>query len=148
VQVDKLYIVKSPPKSIEKLDVPQLRILGSSIVAYSPKGAPKPEKNPVVVISVATNSGAETQLVAHNFNDKPVLETFIKCVRDFDPDIIVGCGTNCQDWPYLTARAKKLGVNLSLTEPTRNHILAFTDTFPLLAEPTLTFSTSQTNWRK
>lgn len=121
IQVDKLYIVKSPPKSIEKLDVPQLRILGFSIVAYSPKGAPKPEKNPVVIISVATNSGAETQFVAQNSNDKPMLETFIKYVRDFDPDIIVGYGTNRQDWPYLTARAKKLGVNLYVdranTEP-------------------------------
>jgi len=121
VQVDKLYVAKSPPKSIEKVEIPQLRILGFSTLAYSPKGAPKPEKNPVVTISVATNSSAETQFVTKDSNDKPVLEAFIKYVRDFDPDIIVGYGTSRQDWSYLTARAKKLGVNLFIdranTEP-------------------------------
>jgi len=121
VQVDKLYVAKSSPKSIEKVEIPKLKILGFSTIAYSPKGAPKPERNPVAIISVATNSGAETQFVAKDSNDKPMLEAFIKYVRDFDPDIIVGYGTNRQDWLYLRARAKKLGVNLFVdranTEP-------------------------------
>lgn len=112
VQVDKMYIAKSSPKSIEKVDAPKLRVLGFSIVAYSPKGAPKPDRNPIVVISVANNSGSENQFVAQNSNDKPVLEAFTKCIKKFDPDIIVGYGTNRQDWSYLTARAKKLGLNL------------------------------------
>lgn len=111
-QVDKLYIARSLPKSIEKTELPQLRVLGFSTLAYSPKGAPKPEKDPVVIISVASNTGEEAQFVAQKSDDKPVLEEFVKYVRDFDPDIIVGYGTNRQDWPYLTARAKKLGVNL------------------------------------
>jgi len=121
VQVDKLCIAKSPPRGIEKVEFPPLRVLGFSTIAYSPRGAPKPEKNPVVVISVATNAGKETQFVAEDSDDKPVLEAFIKCVREFDPDIIVGYGTNRQDWSYLTVRAKKLGVNLFVdranTEP-------------------------------
>jgi len=121
VQVDKIYIAKSPPKSIEKVEIPQLRVLGFSTIAYSPKGAPKPEKNPVVIISVATNTREEKQFVAEDSNDKPVLEAFIKYVRDFNPDVIAGYGTNRQDWFYLTARAKKLGVNLFVdrvnTEP-------------------------------
>jgi len=121
VQVAKLYAAKSPPKGVQWVKLPELRVLGFSIVAYSPKGAPRPEKNPVVVISVATNTGKETQFAAKDSNDKPVLEGFIKCVRDFDPDIIVGYGTNRQDWSYLKARAKKLGVNLFVdranTEP-------------------------------
>jgi len=121
VQVDKVYIAKSPPKGIDKVEIPQLRVLGFSTIAYSPKGAPKPEKDPVVIISAATNIGAETQFVAKHSNDKPLLEAFIKYVRDFDPDIITGYGTNRQDWSYLTARAKKLGVNLIVdranTEP-------------------------------
>jgi len=121
VQVDKLYVAKSPPRDIEKVEVPKLRVLGFSTIAYSPKGAPKPDKNPVVIISIATNNGGEVQFVAKDSNDKPVLEAFIKYVRDFDPDIIVGYGTNRQDWSYLTTRAKKLGVNLFVdranTEP-------------------------------
>jgi len=112
VQVDRLYIAKSSPKSVEKLGAPKLRVLGFSIVAYSPKGAPKPDRNPIVVISVANNSGSENQFVAQDSNDKPVLEAFTKCIRKFDPDIIVGYGTNRQDWSYLTARARKLGSSL------------------------------------
>jgi DNA polymerase I len=121
VQVDKLYVAKTFPKSIEKAEVPELRILGFSTLAYSQKGAPKPEKDPVVIISVATNTGKEAQFVAEKADDKPVLEEFVKYVRDFDPDIIVGYGINRQDWSYLTARAKKLGINLFVdranTEP-------------------------------
>jgi DNA polymerase I len=121
VQVDNVYLAKSFPRSIEKTEVPQLRILGFSMISYSPKGAPKPEKNPVVIVSVATNVGEERQFVAEDFDDKPVLEEFVNYVRNFDPDIIVGYGTNRQDWPYLVARSKKLGINLFVdrtnTEP-------------------------------
>lgn len=120
-QVDKVYLAKSSPKGIEKVDIPKLRILGFSTVAYSPKGTPKPDKDPVVIISVKTSSGAEKQFVAKDSNDKPVLQAFMKCVKEFDPDIIVGYGTNRQEWPYLSARAKKLGIKLLLdranTEP-------------------------------
>jgi len=121
VQVDKVYLARSLPQSIEKTEVPKLRILGFSMICYSPRGAPKPEKNPVAVISAATNTGDEKQFVAKNSDDKPVLETFVQYVRDFDPDITVGYGTNRQDWPYLLVRSRKLGVNLFVdranTEP-------------------------------
>jgi DNA polymerase I len=121
VQIDKLYLAKSFPQRIEKTEVPQLKILGFSTICYSPKGAPKPEKNPVVIISTATNTAEEKQFVAENSDDKPLLESFIKYVREFDPDIIVGYGTSRQDWPYLLSRSKKLGVNLFVdranTEP-------------------------------
>jgi len=121
VQVDRLYFAKSPPKSLEKVELPKLRVLGFSTIAHSPKGAPKPEKDPIVIISAATNKGEEKQFVAQNSNDKPVLEAFAKYVKGFDPDIVVGYETNRQDWAYLTARARKLGVKLFLdrasTEP-------------------------------
>ncbi|KPV62046.1 MAG: DNA polymerase [Candidatus Bathyarchaeota archaeon BA1] len=121
VHVDKVYLAKSFPKGIEKTEVPRLRILGFSMICHSPKGAPKPERNPVVVISVATNAGDEIQFLTENSNDKPVIESFIKYVKNFDPDIIVGYGTNQQDWPYLVTRSKKLGIHLFMdranTEP-------------------------------
>jgi len=121
IQVDKVCLAKSFPKSIERTEIPQLRILGFSTVCYSQKGAPKPDKNPVAIISVATNTGDEKQFLAKNSDDKPILESFIRYVKDFDPDFIVGYGTNRQDWPYLLARSKKLGIDLFVdranTEP-------------------------------
>jgi len=121
VQVDGVYLAKSHPRGIEKTEVPNLRILGFSMICYSPKGAPKPEKNPLVIISVATNTGDKKQFVSKNSEDKSLLESFINYVKGFDPDILVGYGTNRHDWPYLVARSKKLGVSLFVdranTEP-------------------------------
>lgn len=115
VCVDKVYVAKSFPKClVERTDVPQLRILGFSIICYSPKGAPKPEKNPVVIISAATNTGVEKQFVAEDADDKAVIEAFVKYVQVFDPDIIVGYGINRHEWQYLTVRCRKLGVRLSV----------------------------------
>ena len=123
-QVDGVYLAKSFPQGVKRTEAPQLRILGFSMICYSPKGTPKPEKNPVIIISVATNTGDEVQFVAEDSDDKPVLESFIKYVRRFDPDILVGYGTNRQDWPYLLVRSRKFGVNLSVdrakTEPHRS----------------------------
>jgi len=118
---DRVYLAKSFPNTIEKTELPQLRILAVSTIFYSPQGSPRPEKNPVVVISTITNTGEEKQFVTKDFDDKAVLDSFVKYVRDFDPDIIAGYGTNRQDWPYLLARCKKLGIKLSVdranTEP-------------------------------
>lgn len=124
VQVDGVYLAKSFPQSVKKTEVPRLKILGFSMICYSPEGAPKPEKNPVAIISVATNAGDERQFVAKDSDDKTIIASFIEYVQNFDPDIIVGYGTNTQDWPYLLARSRKLGFNLSVdrakTEPHRS----------------------------
>ena len=124
VQVDEVYLANSLPRGVKRTGVPQLRILGFSMICYSPRGTPKPEKNPLVIISVATNAGDEVRFVAEGSDDKPVIESFIKYVRNFDPDILVGYGTNRQNWPYLLTRSRKVGVLLSVgrakTEPHRS----------------------------
>jgi len=124
VHVDKVYTAKSLPKFIEKVEVPQLRILGFSMICYSKEGSPKPDRNSIVIISVATNQGEEKQFLAQDQNDKPVLEAFLKYIQSFDPDLIIGYDVNRQDWPYLNERFKKLRLKLSVnraeTEPHRS----------------------------
>ncbi|MEM3612578.1 MAG: DNA polymerase domain-containing protein [Candidatus Bathyarchaeia archaeon] len=122
LQVDHVYVAASPPKFVERAEVPNLRVLGFSTICHSRGGAPKPDRNPVVILSVATNSGEEKQFVAgEDRDDKPVLEAFIDYVQRFDPDIVVGHGVNRQDWAYLNERCKRLGLRLSIdrakTEP-------------------------------
>jgi DNA polymerase I len=122
VQVSKVYRAQSFPKLLESTEVPKLKVLGFSTIFYSKEGSPKPDRNPVVMLSVATNSGEESQfLVDEDRNDGPVIEDFVIYVRHFDPDIIVGYGINGQDWPYLIERCKKLGLRLQVdraeTEP-------------------------------
>jgi len=116
VKVDEVFLARGFPKYCsDKHEVPNLRVLGFSMICYSPSGTPKPDKSPVVVVSAATNTGEERQFVADSSaDDRPVLEAFVRYVQSFDPDIIVGYGTNRQDWPYLAARSKKLGLALSV----------------------------------
>ncbi len=122
VQVSKVYRAQSFPKLLESTEVPKLKVLGFSTIFYSKEGSPKPDRNPVVMLSVATNSGEERQfLVDEDRNDGPVIEDFVSYVRHFDPDIVVGYGINGQDWSYLIERCKKLGLRLQVdraeTEP-------------------------------
>lgn len=112
VRVDRVYLARSPPRGVERPEAPPLRILGLSVVCYSPRGTPKPSRDPVVIVSVATNAGGEKQFVARDSEDRELLEAFTKYVRDFDPDLIVGYGTNRTEWPYLLARSQKLKVGL------------------------------------
>lgn len=120
--VDKIYLAKTSPRVLEKTALPQLRILGFSTIYYSKEGSPNSERNPVVMISTATNGGEQKQFLAgDDRDDKSVLELFIEYVRNIDPDIIVGYGNNGQDWPYLRSRCKKHGIRLGIdrtqTEP-------------------------------
>jgi DNA polymerase I len=121
-QADLVCETRSRPKFLEKSDVPQLRILGFKTVFYSREGSPKPNRNPVIGISVTTNQSATKQFwVGEDRDDKPVLEAFAAYVRDFDPDIIVGYGVNATDWPYLVERCRMHGIHLYVdrtkTEP-------------------------------
>ncbi len=122
VQVDSVYAARSSPIALESVEVPRLKILGFSIIRYGREGSPKADRNPVVLISAATDHGEEKQFWAsEDRNDKPVLEEFVAYVRLFNPDIIVGYGSNAQDWPYLKERCAKLGLHLLVdrtdTEP-------------------------------
>jgi DNA polymerase I len=111
-QADVVYEAESSPKHVLNPKLPQLRILGFSIVCYSPKGTAKPDKDPVTIISVATNTGEKQQFITEDGDDRLVIESFIEYIRRFNPDIIVGYDSNQHDWPYLITRAQKLGVKL------------------------------------
>src|SRR5271157_1865019 len=122
VRADKVYSAKSIPKSTEKVEAPPLHVLGFSTINYSHEGTPKPDKNPVVIISTATNNDEQRQFIAdEKRNDKPVLEAFVEYVEKTDPDIIVGYDVNTTDWRYLRERCKKLRLSLRVdragTEP-------------------------------
>jgi DNA polymerase I len=122
VHVDHVYEAKSKPKLLEKSDAPKLKILGFTTTYYSKEGSPKPNRNPVIGISVATSQGETKEFWAKEDNDdKPLLEAFVACFRDFNPDVVVGYGVNGNDWPYLTDRCKQLGLHLYVdrtkTEP-------------------------------
>jgi DNA polymerase I len=122
IRADRVYSTTSIPKLVDRTDVPPLRTLNFSMTCYSKEGSPKPDRNPVIIISTATTGGEEKQFLANeNKDDKPPIEQFINYVQKFDPDVIVGYGVNTLDWLYLKERCHKLGLKLSIdracTEP-------------------------------
>ena len=113
VRVNKVYVAKSPPKRLENVAVPDLRVMAFSTIYYSREGTPKSDRNPVLLLSTVDSNGEEKQLTAETGpDDKPVIEAFIQYVTEFDPDIIVSFGANSVHWTYLRGRSHTLGLHL------------------------------------
>ncbi|MEM4699423.1 MAG: DNA polymerase domain-containing protein [Candidatus Nezhaarchaeales archaeon] len=121
LRVDAVYETLSPPRPLPPAPPPSLRVLAFDIECYSESGAPKPHKDPVIIISAATIEGGREQFVASDLDDREVLSEFTSFIKKYDPDVIVGYNSNLFDWPYLVARAKRLGLRLDIsregTEP-------------------------------
>ena len=122
VRAGKVYVAMSAPKLLDRTDVPPLRILSFSMICYSREGSPKPDRNPIIVISTITSNGEEKQFLANeDKDDKPALREFMSYIEKFDPDVIVSYGANTLDWLYLRERCHNLGLTLNIdragTEP-------------------------------
>jgi len=113
VRVNKVYVAKSPPKRLENVAVPDLRVMAFSTIYYSREGTPKSDRNPVLLLSTVDSNGEEKQFTAETGpDDKPVIEAFTQYVAEFDPDIIVSFGANTVHWTYLRGRSHTLGLHL------------------------------------
>lgn len=108
-RVDKVYVAKSIPKPLDCVEKPQLKTLSFSMVSYSREGSPKPDRNPVIIISTVASDGEEKQFTAgDDKNDRPIIQGFIDYVCELDPDIIISYGANARDWEYLIKRSHRL----------------------------------------
>jgi len=115
VRVDKVYLANSIPKQLDRFDKPKLKTLSFSMISYSREGSPKPDRNPVIIISAVASHGEEKQFVAgDDKNDQPVIQQFVDYICQCDPDIIVSFGANTQDWDYLIKRSCRLGRTLDV----------------------------------
>ncbi len=115
VRAEKMQLANAPPMLLAKSDFPKLRILSFYLTCYSREGSPQADRNPIIIISVATNTGEEKQFFADGErNDKKLLEDFIKYFQDFDPDVVAGFETNSKHMAYLRDRCRLLGLKLKL----------------------------------
>ena len=124
-QVDTVYMARSKPERRDKRSrPPELKVLSVSVIAHSPAGAPKPEINPVDIVSCATNTGPDKQFITCDAGDETTIKAFIEYLRDYDPDIIATFGGNTFDLPFLLERARRYGLKLRLdrleSEPHRS----------------------------
>jgi DNA polymerase I len=115
LRASRVYSAKSYPRLLERTDVPALRKLSFSIARYSSGGMPRPEHDPILIISTISNNGERKLFFADDDkNDKLLIENFMTTIQEFDPDLISGFGTNAHDWNYLKERCHALGLKLSI----------------------------------
>jgi len=114
---DGVYAIRGDPKPVPEKSgkLPSLRLLAFDIEVYNPRGTPNAQRDPIIVISVATDRGAVEQFTASGKDDRGLIREFVDYVRSYDPDVIFGYNSNEFDWPYLVKRASKLGIGLPLS---------------------------------
>jgi len=101
-------------KSMRKLSLttnPKLKIMGVDFVYFSEKGSPDPEKSPLIIVSIAMDNGKTLQF---HSDEKDNLNGFIKAIKRYDPDVIVGFRTNSLHWQFLMRRSEKNGMKLEV----------------------------------
>ena len=107
----KVYGSPGPPSpSRDQTRDPGLRVLSFNPVYLPAQASPKPERDPVVAISVYDGSKVETISDGEGY----ILESFVDRVEALDPDVIAGFQTNKLHWWYLQQRARKLGIKLAI----------------------------------
>jgi len=110
------------PMKAPKID---LNIMSFDIEVYNPTGSPRPDKDPILMISLADNRGLRKVITWKDFkagldyvevvaSEGEMLERFVQIVEERDVDVLLGYNTDLFDFPYMRERAKLLKVKLRL----------------------------------
>ncbi|MGC8662256.1 MAG: DNA-directed DNA polymerase [Candidatus Micrarchaeia archaeon] len=110
--------------SIETCNVEgvELSHISFDIETYNPKGVPRPEKDPVIMISYAngkeskvlTTKKIEKEFVVVFDNEKALIQGFVNVINKIDPDIVTGYNSSNFDIPYLLSRSKATRADFSI----------------------------------
>lgn len=116
-----VYLATTAPRGFSFDRPPKLRLLAFAQVAVGLSGSAQPERDPIRALAIVTDAGKLTCLSSVGDDDSELVSSFTASVTEFDPDVIVGYGTNKSQWPYLTKRAKankhRLAVGRDKSEP-------------------------------
>jgi DNA polymerase I len=101
-----------------------LRTMAFDIEVYNPKGAPRPNVDPITMISLASSKGTRKLLSTKSSSgldflevledEKAMLKRFTEIVDEEGIDILVGYNSDQFDIPYIMDRVRKLGVEFPL----------------------------------
>ncbi len=116
----KLYIKKIKET---KGDIPELRVTALDIEVYNPRGAPRPEKDPIIMVSLASSNGLKKVLTWKTIkkppeyvevlkDEKEMLKRLEEILNSEDIDVIAGYNTDNFDFPYIKKRLKALSLDL------------------------------------
>ncbi len=106
---------------------PNLNVMCFDIEVYNPLGSPRPRKDPVIMISYnfmndgKQNSGVLTfkdinlPFVERAKDERDMIRRFVKKVKEFDIDVIVGYNSANFDIRYLLERSAALGIDFNIS---------------------------------
>ncbi|MEN6329875.1 MAG: DNA-directed DNA polymerase [Methanobacteriaceae archaeon] len=104
-------------------DFPELKILSFDIETYNPKGMPRAEEDPIIMISLSSNKGlkkvistakCDFDFVETVATEEDILKEFMSTVKEENPNIILGYNSDNFDFNYINERAKRLGISVDL----------------------------------
>jgi len=123
IECERVVVANGIKRYERHVDAP-LRYLAFDIECLPIGGKmPQPHEAPIIMVSMAFEPAHEGRenlvLVARHLedvgkdvltfdNEEQMLIEFIKIVRDYDPDVIMGYNSNGFDFPYLLERMKHL----------------------------------------
>jgi len=113
-----------PPQPVEERPG-ELEVMSFDIEVYNPAGIPRSDRDPIIMISLASPSGFRKVLTWKSVEGMPdfvevvgtereMVESFVEIVREREVDVLLGYNTDFFDFPYLRQRARRLGVELEL----------------------------------
>ena len=114
---------KELKKIVKIYDSPAVKFntLAFDIETYNPQGAPRPAKDPVLMISYADESSGvlTTKKIDREFvhtysTEKEMIEQFCELIKKKDIEILLGYNSSNFDLPYLKERASVLRTKLAL----------------------------------
>lgn len=120
------YLIDSSLTPMEDCEKLNLRIASFDIEVYNPAGEPRPQKDPIIMISYSDNLGMNRVWTYKNMqeiklgyievlsNEKEVIQKFVDAIREREIDLIVTYNGDNFDFPYLKERAEKNGINVSV----------------------------------
>ena len=120
----KTVLIDASPNTVS-VPEPKLNVMSFDIEVYNPTGSPRPDKDPILMVSLADNRGfrkvvtwkdlgAELDYVDVVSSEREMLERFVELVKERDVDILLGYNTDFFDFPYIRERAKQLKLKLNL----------------------------------
>ncbi len=100
---------------------PELKTLAFDIETYNPLGAPRPKKDPIIMVSysdgkkgVITYKKSNRDFVETVEDERVLLDRLSEIVKEEDPDVIFGYNSGNFDLPYISERSKTLKTPVEL----------------------------------
>jgi DNA polymerase I len=117
-------LLRSAPKQTSAEEL-KLNVMSFDIEVYNPAGAPRPDRDPILIVSLADNRGFRKVITWRDLGFRPdyvevvdsereMLRRFVELVKERDADILLGYNTDLFDFPYMRERAKQLKLKLEL----------------------------------